>query len=217
MIALDRGPGRRLVDARVGPALGLLFLIGPLADLADEPGPAARTAAIALVLVAFAALYLALLPPTRRLAARGPRAILGAVALLAALAGLTLALGAPGSFAVLFVYVAVAAGFALPLAEAAVAVVATAVGVGVGLAASGSDGSAVAAYALSILGLGSTMAALGSATRTNRELRAARDDLARLAVSEERLRFARDLHDLLGHTLTLIALKSDLAMQLVDN
>ncbi|MFI5271692.1 MAG: sensor histidine kinase [Ktedonobacterales bacterium] len=46
-------------------------------------------------------------------------------------------------------------------------------------------------------------------------LRAAREELARLAVTEERLRFARDLHDLLGHSLSLIALKSELAGRLV--
>jgi two-component system sensor histidine kinase DesK len=42
------------------------------------------------------------------------------------------------------------------------------------------------------------------------ELRSAREELARLAVSEERLRFARDIHDLLGHSLSVIVLKSEL-------
>ena len=37
---------------------------------------------------------------------------------------------------------------------------------------------------------------------------------AAAAVAEERLRIARDLHDLLGHSLTLIALKSELAGRL---
>ena len=37
---------------------------------------------------------------------------------------------------------------------------------------------------------------------------------ARLAVAEERLRFARDFHDVLGRNLTLIAVTSDLAAQL---
>ncbi|WP_053175797.1 sensor histidine kinase [Nonomuraea sp. SBT364] len=37
---------------------------------------------------------------------------------------------------------------------------------------------------------------------------------ARLAVAEERLRFARDLHDLLGHSLSVITLKSELAAKL---
>ncbi|HEY7850653.1 MAG TPA: sensor histidine kinase, partial [Ktedonobacterales bacterium] len=55
----------------------------------------------------------------------------------------------------------------------------------------------------------------GRAVRTNQELRRARQEIARLAVSEERLRFARDLHDLLGHTLSLITLKSELARRLV--
>lgn len=50
---------------------------------------------------------------------------------------------------------------------------------------------------------------------TTRELRAAREELTRLAVTTERLRIARDLHDLLGHNLSLIALKSELAGRLV--
>jgi two-component system sensor histidine kinase DesK len=36
-------------------------------------------------------------------------------------------------------------------------------------------------------------------------------------VAEERLRFARDLHDLLGHSLSLIALKSELAGRLTEH
>ncbi|MEU2434010.1 sensor histidine kinase [Streptomyces sp. NPDC007861] len=46
------------------------------------------------------------------------------------------------------------------------------------------------------------------------ELREARDVQARLAVAEERLRFGRDLHDVLGRNLAVIALKSELAVQL---
>jgi two-component system sensor histidine kinase DesK len=51
---------------------------------------------------------------------------------------------------------------------------------------------------------------------TGRELRVAREEIARLAVMTERLRIARDLHDLLGHNLSLIALKSELAGRLLD-
>ncbi|WP_433468576.1 sensor histidine kinase [Spirillospora sp. CA-128828] len=47
----------------------------------------------------------------------------------------------------------------------------------------------------------------------HQESHAARDAMARLAVTEERLRFSRDLHDLLGHSLSLIAVKSELAMR----
>ncbi|MGP2439186.1 sensor histidine kinase [Streptomyces sp. JW3] len=42
----------------------------------------------------------------------------------------------------------------------------------------------------------------------------ARETRARLAVAEERLRFGRDLHDVIGRNLAVIALKSELAVQL---
>ncbi|MGP3987947.1 sensor histidine kinase [Streptomyces sp. 3N207] len=48
------------------------------------------------------------------------------------------------------------------------------------------------------------------------QLRAAQQEIARLAVEEERLRFARDLHDLLGYSLSAITLRSELAHRLVD-
>ena len=51
---------------------------------------------------------------------------------------------------------------------------------------------------------------------TNWALHDARLEIARLAVTTERLRIARDLHDLLGHNLSLIALKSELARRLVS-
>ncbi|MEU8694616.1 histidine kinase [Streptomyces sp. NPDC048665] len=46
------------------------------------------------------------------------------------------------------------------------------------------------------------------------ELDEARETRARLAVAEERLRFGRDLHDVLGRNLSVISLKSELAVQL---
>src|SRR4030081_1051763 len=51
----------------------------------------------------------------------------------------------------------------------------------------------------------------------NLQLSQAREQIARLAVGEERLRFARDLHDLLGHSLSVIALKSELAGRLIKS
>ena len=51
---------------------------------------------------------------------------------------------------------------------------------------------------------------------TSWQLIDARKEIARLAVMTERLRIARDLHDLLGHNLSLIALKSELAKRLVN-
>jgi two-component system, NarL family, sensor histidine kinase DesK len=49
---------------------------------------------------------------------------------------------------------------------------------------------------------------------SNRELAEARVELARLAAENERIRIARDLHDLLGHSLTTITVKAGLARQL---
>ncbi|MFI5805745.1 sensor histidine kinase [Streptomyces sp. NPDC051561] len=48
------------------------------------------------------------------------------------------------------------------------------------------------------------------------ELDRARDTESRLAVAEERLRFGRDLHDVMGRNLAVIALKSELAVQLAQ-
>ncbi|WP_460067441.1 sensor histidine kinase [Streptomyces sp. YKOK-I1] len=46
------------------------------------------------------------------------------------------------------------------------------------------------------------------------QLDEARETRARLAVAEERLRFGRDLHDVMGRNLAVIALKAELAVQL---
>jgi two-component system sensor histidine kinase DesK len=62
---------------------------------------------------------------------------------------------------------------------------------------------------------GLTVLTVVQAVRAMRTLRAEREELARFAaVTTERLRIARDLHDLLGHSLSLIALKSELAGRL---
>ena len=205
-----------MILIRAGQVLGLLFLIGPISDLASSSDSPAQKAAIAVVLAAFVALYLAVWPPAPPLAQRGGNATRAALVLLAALAALTLLLGAPGSFALLLWYLVAAVGLALPAREAMVVTGVTAAAVAVGLAATGSDSSTVAAYTVSLVAVGAVMASLGSTTRANRKLREAREELARLAVAEERSRIARDLHDLLGHTLSLIALKTELAAKLVD-
>ena len=207
---------RHLGRFRVGQLLGLLFLIGPVSDLAGADLAPLAKVAIVVLLVAFAVLYLALLPPVRALAGGGGRTI-AAVGALAGLAGLTLALGAPRSFVLLFGYLVAAAGVALALAAAVAVTVAVAAGVGLGLAVAGADGSTVAAWTVTVLGLGAVTAALGSAIRVNQALRRMRDERARLAVAEERARIARDLHDLLGHTLSLIAVKTELAARLIGS
>jgi two-component system sensor histidine kinase DesK len=53
--------------------------------------------------------------------------------------------------------------------------------------------------------------------RANHELAAARNEVAVLAAERERARIARDMHDLLGHSLTTITVKASLAGRLVDS
>jgi two-component system sensor histidine kinase DesK len=50
----------------------------------------------------------------------------------------------------------------------------------------------------------------------NRQLALAHEEITSLAVSQERLRFSRDLHDILGHSLTVITLKAELAGRLIQ-
>lgn len=61
-----------------------------------------------------------------------------------------------------------------------------------------------------------TLIGLATLTRSHDDLRAANTEIARLAVVEERARFGRDLHDVLGHSLTVVAVKSELARRLVS-
>ncbi len=54
-----------------------------------------------------------------------------------------------------------------------------------------------------------------NAARRNEALRLSQEELAHMARVAERERIGRDLHDLLGHTLSVIALKSELAGKLI--
>jgi len=58
--------------------------------------------------------------------------------------------------------------------------------------------------------------AFAQQARTNSLLERANSEIERLTQEAERERIARDLHDLLGHTLTVIAVKLDLARRLLS-
>ncbi|GAA1591601.1 sensor histidine kinase [Kribbella hippodromi] len=73
----------------------------------------------------------------------------------------------------------------------------------------GSYGFAIFLGALAVFGM-------RRAIQRSIELSAARKDMAELAVQEERNRFARDLHDILGHSLTVITVKAELAGKLIE-
>lgn len=70
---------------------------------------------------------------------------------------------------------------------------------------------AIGPLTLTTLSLGLFMYALRHARMLVQQLCEARGEVARLAAADERLRIARDLHDLLGRSLSLIVLKSELA------
>ena len=65
-----------------------------------------------------------------------------------------------------------------------------------------------------IIGAGNTFFA--ERNRMNRKLRRANEEIEHLAKVAERERIARDLHDVLGHTLSVITLKSELAGKLIE-
>jgi two-component system sensor histidine kinase DesK len=143
--------------------------------------------------------------------------------LLASLVALVLMLSlAYGSaFLWLLVGVSAIAGVLLPPRGAFVMVmVLTLLTLGSGVALAGGLGATdwlhLIPLVLLVRGLGLDMAGLVRLASALREVHAARGELARMAVVEERLRMARDLHDLLGHTLAMITLKSELAQRLVS-
>ncbi|MFG6194285.1 histidine kinase [Nonomuraea sp. JJY05] len=97
---------------------------------------------------------------------------------------------------------------ALPLVAAIVVVVAAA-GLLLGLPV-----PLTVNFAISTVVTGLVVYGLLKLAQLARELHESRDGPARAAVVEERLRAARDLHDLLGHTLAAILLKCELARRL---
>ena len=185
----------------------LVFLSSPVHDLASGNHTTAGTAAGWLGLAGFVGVYLTLVfrnmgRPFSRVFVSSLIVVLGTLAVL-----LCLTLGS--SWLGLFVYVAVACGGTLPLRAAywaipvtAAAMVLVAFGIG-----EGHQWNLV----LLVLLIGYAMTGVGQLVRTTVELRKARATVAQLAANEERLRLARDLHDLLGHSLSLITLKSELA------
>ncbi|SDN28584.1 sensor histidine kinase [Actinacidiphila guanduensis] len=196
--------------------LWLLYLGAPVSDLTGGHHGAAATTAAALGLGVFVAGYLVLVffrtnhpgPPERWV----HLVLVGETALALALPA---ALGK--DWLVLLVYVAVACGAALSAAESRWAVP----GVVVLLAAMGGwkdpGGQFFASLLVPALLGGFAMMGVKQLVHTMRELREARQTVAHLAATEERLRLARDLHDLLGHSLSLITLKSELAGRMLPD
>jgi two-component system sensor histidine kinase DesK len=189
----------------------LLYLASPVGDLfGGRYSPAASVLAGA-GLAGFVAAYLAVVFAPGRVG-RPPSQgwIHAAIGVQLALSfALSASLGK--DWLVLFVYVAVSCGAALPPARSRWAVPAVTVALaGMGALVDRPADLYPSLVVPALLG-GFSMLGVTQLVRTMRELREARRTVAELAATEERLRLARDLHDLLGHSLSLIALKSELA------
>jgi len=133
--------------------------------------------------------------------------------LLAIAAVVTLSLGQVGLSALVYVTVVGVACLSTP---AAAALTVTLAGVALALGATVPGWSAHGGLAFSICTAGFAMWGVQQLMARNMDLLRAREQNARLAVQEERNRFARDLHDILGHSLTVITVKAELAARLFE-
>jgi two-component system sensor histidine kinase DesK len=197
---------------RVGWALPwLLFQVFPVADLVttDRPLAVRVVAGVALAVFTFVYLDVFLRAFGGGSGSRPASARLAVVAVLGT--GLAAWLGPP--WAGLLIYVSAAATASLPRRWTWPGVAAAAAVCALVLTVSGAIDDL---FFLPVLCLLTAFGLHGTRhlVAVNNELAGAREELARSAVAEERLRFARDLHDLLGHSLSLIALKSELAGRL---
>jgi two-component system sensor histidine kinase DesK len=189
----------------------LIFLIRPISDAIGEPHSAGfRTLTIGLT-VALAAGYLfaTVRGPSLPYAGR----VLVIVGLTACAVGLTVAQG-PESLVFLTYCVAPAllllprnVGAIFGMASAATMLAATRI----------VNGAADWGSAMVLVTLTVAMFAFTLLLHSIRQLRSAQHRIATLAVAEERSRLARDLHDVLGHSLTTITVKAGLARRMLES
>ncbi len=202
-------------------AVWLVFLVDSLREAwsvawGDRHAVAGWVGVVATL--GFAVAYLAIFADVRsrrrRLSPPSPRRAWAMLGVLCALmAVMVTAIGQAGSAAV--VYVVVVAVMTLPTRWAAAVTAALAVLVEwsghVVPGWSDPEGLAFAVCTASFAMWGVSQLML-----RNLDLLRAKEENARLAVSDERNRFARDLHDILGHSLTVITVKAELANRLLD-
>jgi two-component system, NarL family, sensor histidine kinase DesK len=120
------------------------------------------------------------------------------------------------SWGQLFYYIAASVGGVVPVSLAAAGIVGLDLIVIAGVWLFGAPWSLALSTAGLVTIIGIVVMSTIRTAITSRELRTAREEIVYLAVAAERLRIARDLHDLLGHSLSLIALKSELARRLLS-
>ncbi|MGZ4196832.1 MAG: sensor histidine kinase [Solirubrobacteraceae bacterium] len=190
----------------------LVFIAIPLVDAVSSNNNGAAKALTIIAAIAFVCVFVSVaVVQDKPLPDR--QALLSLGALLAISVALTV-LDRQG-WATLFIFTVTAIAMCLrsPLSFFGV-LLCTALCVG-SLIAADAPAGAIFGFSTPTLGIGMLMLVVADLRTRNRELHAARAELARLAVADERARFARDLHDLLGHSLSVIALKAELAGRLM--
>ncbi len=208
---------------RIAINVSFLWLAFPALDLAGSHPAPWRAGCAALGAVAFVLIYNRLpreRPPReqsrrfwpRQESARSLWPSLAALALIAAALGVA---DRP-SWSLLFIFTAINGAMRLPRRDAALWIFFCTVCTAAVNAVDSSDIGSSISLTATTLAIGFMMLAFRRLMDLNHDLVSAREEVARLAVSEERLRFARDLHDLLGHGLTVIAVKAELAERLLQ-
>jgi two-component system, NarL family, sensor histidine kinase DesK len=205
---------------RLGPLFAgvwLFFLLNPLLEGWAHRDEVRGMLGMASTL-AFAAAYMSLWVRARadrqRLVDTPPLSwSLPYLAALVGLGALTIAcVGEPGMACA--VYVSVACVMVFPFRVAAPIAVVLVVGT-IALGALEDWGSQVGT-AFGIMAASVAVFGLRAVMTRNIDLVNAQLENSRLAVDNERTRFARDLHDILGHSLTVITVKAELAQKLLD-
>jgi two-component system sensor histidine kinase DesK len=152
-----------------------------------------------------------------RIVAGPDRRYMGAAIVGATLILVVFTLRTPPQYGSLFLYAVIMGGAAFPWKRGVLAVVLLSVLAGAIELARGESVTTSTGQLLNDLLVGIAAVAGRLLVEANQQLSQAREQIARLAVGEERLRFARDLHDLIGHSLSVIALKSELAGRLIKS
>jgi two-component system sensor histidine kinase DesK len=204
--------------ARLGwAAIWLVFLGYPISDIVGTGYSPARAVIAWICLAVFTAVYLFAMWICLSMVARvatGTRLLPLAVLYLL---GITLTLVFRGQWMGLLVYCGVAAGWTLRwrwLVPVLLALGCFMVAEGVLIGYAWAD---LGFLSFLTVALGFTMLAFRRLIATVIELRTARAEVARLAISDERLRISRDVHDILGHSLSVIALKAQVARRLMES